>query len=262
MKYETMTLIDLLRWTLLAIVVFVTHFQEAITGFGCTVLALPFVVLLLGIHSAVKVLVIQAWILTGCIVWRAREQIAWDEYARIVTFALPGFAVGIHLFTSLPENTLKVFLGTFMGVVALRGLAAQFRRRNSPERTPTRFARFLLKGLLVIGGAIHGAFGSGGPCIIVYATHVIRHKGMFRATLCTLWFTLNSILVLTWAYTRALQPEIWTYTAICTPFTIIGMVLGDRCHRMLDEESFKTAVFTVLLLSGAVIIYTAIHSGR
>ncbi len=33
--------------------VFVTHALEAVTGFGCTVLALPFVTALIGVKSAV-----------------------------------------------------------------------------------------------------------------------------------------------------------------------------------------------------------------
>ena len=48
---------------LFGMVVLITHFLEGITGFGCTVLALPFCIMLVGIKAAVPVLVILAWIL-------------------------------------------------------------------------------------------------------------------------------------------------------------------------------------------------------
>ena len=41
---------------LLGWVVLITHFLEGITGFGCTVLALPFAILLVGTKQAVPVL--------------------------------------------------------------------------------------------------------------------------------------------------------------------------------------------------------------
>ena len=51
-----------------ALVVFLTHFQQGITGFGCTVLALPFITLLLGLKTAVPVLVMVGWLVALTIV--------------------------------------------------------------------------------------------------------------------------------------------------------------------------------------------------
>lgn len=248
---------DLLRYSLLSLVVFITHFQEAITGFGCTVLALPFVIFLLGLDVAVKVLVIQAWILTAYIVITARADIVWRQYGRIVLFAGLGLPVGIVLAGCLPESALKCVLGVFMVEMAARGIVTQLCRHEHTRWSPTPLVNVLMNAVLFAGGIVHGAFGSGGPLVVICATRALPNKTLFRVTLCMLWLTLNTTLVLTWAAARALTPEIWLYTAICTPFTVVGMVIGDRCHHRINEHAFRLMVFGVLLLSGAAVLYSA-----
>ena len=44
---------EIVRFSLVALVVFLTHFQQGITGFGCTMLSLPFVALLLGLLGVI-----------------------------------------------------------------------------------------------------------------------------------------------------------------------------------------------------------------
>lgn len=251
---------EFLRCALLSLIVFITHFQEAITGFGCTVLALPFVIFLLEMDVAVKVLVIQAWILTAYIVLSARRHIVWRQYGRIVFFAAMGLVVGMYGLSSLPRVSLKYVLGAFMVAVATRGLAVSLRVRSSAaKRSPSAFVTWLMNGVLLLGGIIHGAFGSGGPLVVIYATKALPDKNLFRATLCMLWLTLNSIMVTRWALSGAITPEVIRYTAICTPFTVLGMVIGDRCHHRVNEHLFRLMVFGVLLLSGIAVLYSASH---
>lgn len=252
---------DLLRYALLALIVLLTHFQEAITGFGCTVLALPFVVFLLGVKVAVKVLVIQAWLLTAYIVISARKDIVWRQYGRIVLFAGAGLPLGMLLFRSMPETVLRWILGVFMVGVASRGLVVLLRKREVRKTPLSALGNWIMNGVLLLGGIIHGAFGSGGPFVVIYATRALADKSLFRVTLCMLWLTLNSILVATWLATRQITPEVWLYTAICTPFTVIGMIVGDRYHHRMNEHAFRVMVYAVLLLSGVAVLYSAMQGG-
>ncbi len=248
---------ELLRCALLCLVVFLTHFQEAVTGFGCTVLALPFVVFLLGLHLAVKVLVIQAWILTVYIIISARKDIVWRQYGRIALFAGLALPLGIRLRDALPGSTLKWILGVFMVLVAVRGLVVQLRNKPVEKWSPSALQHWVMNGVLMLGGIIHGAFGSGGPFVVIYATKALTDKSLFRVTLCMVWLTLNSIMIAQWGVSRALSSEVWRYTAICTPFTAVGMIVGDRCHHRIREHAFRLLVFAVLLLSGAAVLYSA-----
>ena len=259
---------DLLRHALLALTAFLAYFQEAVTGCGGTAVALPIVSLFLKLETAKEVLVIQAWLLTLCIVISSRKHIVWRQYGRIILFAGIGFPVGMYLFASLPQSALKWALGVFVVAIAVRGLVAQISAAEPAKWSPSRWMSLLMNGVLVLGGVVHGAFASGGPIIMIYATKALPDKSVFRVTLCMLWLTLNSILIGSWTLQGVathrpllLGGEVWMLTAICTPCTLLGMVLGDRCHYRINERAFRVAVYAVLFLSGIAVLYSAARAG-
>ena len=77
------------------IVVFFTHGLEAITGFGCTVLAMPFVTMLLGIDQAKFLLAVLAWVLALYFVVTKFKKIVWKQYLIIVGFVGLGMPIGM-----------------------------------------------------------------------------------------------------------------------------------------------------------------------
>lgn len=115
------------EWTqalLVGLVVLLTHCLEGVTRFGCTVLALPFVILLVGLQAAVPVLVVLAWLLAGYIVFTSRKWIDWSAFRIILVHTAIGLPVGLLLFSQLPANAMKGLLAVFMVVIGIRGIRA------------------------------------------------------------------------------------------------------------------------------------------
>jgi uncharacterized membrane protein YfcA len=256
---------------LFGVVVLITHFIEGITGFGCTVLALPFATSLAGIKTAVPVLTIVAFILALYIVIIDFRQIVWKEYGRIVIYVLLGLPVGMWLFSNMPDRMLKLVLALFMVGVSVRGLYTSYREQAhdngccpaaatvNPDR-PTldkkkvnpdsRLKRIILPVLLILGGIVHGAFSSGGPFIVIYATKALPDKGKFRATLCLLWVTLNGIKMISDLIVGTYTAPVTRLTLITLPFLAVGMILGNLAHHRIQARNFIKLVYGILLLSG------------
>lgn len=242
-----------LNMVLFGVVVLITHFLEGITGFGCTVLALPFAIALVGIKTAVPTLVILAWLLSLYIVIIAFREVKWKVLLRIIIFVGLGLPVGIILFTYLPEDILKKILALFMIFVSTRGLYVSFRVKKTlkselSQSSKTRNA--LYSFILFLGGIIHGAFGSGGPFVVIYATKALPSKNNFRATLCALWFSLNTIIILKDFSNNVINAEVIKLLLITMPFLIAGMLLGNIAHHRVNDTVFTKIVYAVLLLSG------------
>jgi uncharacterized membrane protein YfcA len=231
---------------LFGVVVLITHLLEGITGFGCTALALPFCTLLVGIKTAVPALVILAWILALYVIIIDHKHIVWRQFGKILLLVILGLPIGIILFSYMPETILKIVLGVFMILVATRGIYFNFKKIPSSGQIPG----FLLNILLFLGGIIHGAFGSGGPFVVIYATKNLPQKSNFRATLCTLWFTLNSIIIIKDWSAGALTSSVINLLFISLPFLIAGMILGNVVHGKLNEKIFTKMIYVVLLVSG------------
>ena len=240
---------------LFGIVVLMTHFLEGITGFGCTVLALPFCIMLVGTKIAVPVLVFHALLLAWYIVIIDTKSVQWKEFVKIVAAVGIGLPIGIVLFNFLDERVLKVILGVFMVLVGGRGFYASVAGRERRIRLPG----WVYKVVLFLGGCIHGAFGTGGPLVVIYAKHALPDKSHFRATICMLWGTLNSIMVAQSLMRGTMPAEIWKLIGVTMPFLIGGAIAGNWAHHRIRDSHFTQLVYLVLLISGFFMFRGIVH---
>ena len=230
------------------LVIFITHTLEAVTGFGCAVLAMPFVTALLGIRMGVMVITVLAWILALYFAVVKFRDIDWKQYGIITAFMLVGLPIGMYLFRKIDSSSLKMVLAIFILAVS----AYQLYRlgTNKATKAPLQ-ARAALPYylLLVAGGIIHGIFSSGGPLVVLYASRQLQDKGKFRATLCLLWVTLNTIIIATYLIEGSFTSPIAKTTALLVPFVLAGIVAGEKIHDKVNERTFSLIVFGMLFLT-------------
>lgn len=242
---------ETVAFSLALAVIFLTHFQSSITGFGCTVLAMPFVALLIGLDAAVPVLLVQGWLLALLVVIESWRKIAWREFGIIIVLMGIGIAPGVWMFTRLPADTLKLILAVFTVAVGVEGLFRHFRRSAPAVTGPSSSrSRRLASLFLPLAGAIHGAFGTGGPLLVIYATRAIPDKSLFRVTLCLVWVVLNTVLVAQKAAVGAMPPRVVILTAIAIPVSVLGFWLGNKVHYRVNDVLFRRIVFVVLTAVG------------
>ncbi len=239
-----------LAFVLSALVVLVTHALEAVTGFGCTVLALPFVSMLLGIDRAKFLLAILAWILALYIALTNIRRIDWREYGKILLWVGAGLPFGMFAFARLPRPLLIKLLGAFIVVSASIQLVRRFSRKGIGRALPPSAYRVLL----VAGGIVHGAFAAGGPFVVLYAARALPDKGAFRATLCLLWVSLNTVLIVSFALGGVFTAPAMAELGLLLPVLALGIALGELGHSRVNAEAFSKVVFGVLMVTGCFML--------
>lgn len=234
---------------LVGIIVLITHTLEGITGFGCTAIAMPFTIMLVGVKVAKPTLTILGFLLCLYIVIISFKDIIWKEFVKILFFVGLGLPVGIWMFDKLPENVLIKVLAAFITLIAIRGIYISF-KINETNKTNNSSNSKLLNFILFFGGCIHGAFTSGGPIVTIYATEALPKKNNFRATLCMLWIILNGIIIAQTASKGLITPDVIKLLEITIPFLIVGGLLGNWMHHRIKDTYFSKIVFIVLLFTG------------
>ncbi|HEX7608591.1 MAG TPA: sulfite exporter TauE/SafE family protein, partial [Candidatus Cryosericum sp.] len=170
---------------------------------------------------------------------------------RILAFVLPGLPIGMVAYNVLPRTTLMHILAIFMVVVGIQGLVTQFRPgRGTPQPWPV----WLLNILLFIGGAMQGAFTSGGPPVIIYATQKLKDKASFRATLVAIWTTLNVFIIADIVVRHKLAGVPGKLVLTSLPFLALGALLGDIAHHRISGERFTQLIYAVLLISAVFMV--------
>ena len=241
-------------WLLLTLffaIIMLAHMLEAITGFGSTALSIPFLSVLLGVEIAKPLLMIYTMFLSIYILIRAYRDIDWKNLAVILGMAVLGLPVGLLLYNQLPREVLMIALGVFMVIISIRGLLFAFgavREKGEPKN-------WLLLLALFCGGIIQGAFGSGGPLLILYTTQKIKDKSRFRATMCLVWLVLNSVLLIQMQVANQLSPEMWRFTLYGAPALLAGTILGNYAHKKVSDSVFTKLIYSVLLVSGVFIFF-------
>ena len=87
-------------------IVLTTFTVEGIAGFGATVMALPFITMLVGIDKAVPMLSSLSVLLSLFIISRSWKNFVWKEYLFIVLHVGLGVPVGLFMMDHLPKAGL------------------------------------------------------------------------------------------------------------------------------------------------------------
>ena len=253
-----------LEGILYGIVTFITQLIEAVTGFGSTVIAMPFVIAITGSVIVARMpTTLHTWLYGGWIVATDFKNILWRQYFTIMLFVIIGLPLGIAASNHMPDTTLRVALAIFMVAVSINGIIRSFNPAASDDtpQQPRSWKMAMFCALLFLGGVVHGAFSSGGPLLIIYTTFVIKEKGNFRATMCAVWFTLNTIILTEWLIKgQFLMDGVIRLCLITLPFLLVGAFVGTLIHKRISKKNFFKFVYILLLLSGCFMGYSALSN--
>ncbi len=238
---------------LFGLIVMVTYFIEGLIGFGGTIIALPLASEVIGLKMTVPILTIVVLVASIIIAYRDRDAINKKEFFIISCLMLLGLPIGMVLFRVLPEEPLKLALGIFMIFVGIKGLI-EMNKKVVSEKAITPFWRFVSYATIFLGGIIHGAFTAGGPFVVVYATRNIKDKTSFRATLCALWATLNTVMLGVNIVNNEITPAVIFISIITVLLVTISIKVSNIVHKKINADSFSKFVYAALILSGILMM--------
>lgn len=230
-----------------ALIVAVTYSIFGLTGAGSTVLALPFLVLLLPLKFTVPLLMLLDLVASLVVSARAKGRLRWDEFGRLVPLLLAGIALGLTLLIRVPETPLLAGLGAFLVLYALYCLM----RRGGPVSLSRRW----VVPIGLFGGALSALFGTGGVLITLYFAGRLKDKNELRATI-TAGVLLNSgaRLIAFGATGLLTQPGLLLSALLLLPSMAIGLFVGQRLHAKVDAGAVLRVVYLVLLIAGASLL--------
>lgn len=237
---------SLLTDFLFACVVFATHFVQGITGFGGTVLAMPFVIHMVDPRVAIPVLTVLSLLFSLTLALMDRGRIVWREVFVITAHLALGAPFGVLFFRYLPREIYKPAMGTLILIIACWGLL----RIVSARAAAINVRMWVKRALLIFGGVTQGAFGSSGPFVILYAEGALKEKSEFRTTLTAMWALINAIVLPQYIIAGTNTAEVMRLSAVSLPAIFLGLGAGMLGHKKIDAGKFSLVIYSVLLVSG------------
>ena len=234
-----------MTFLVVALGVFIAFTVEAMTGFGSIVIALSIGALVMDIPVLVQWLVPLNIMMTGPLVYRYRAYISYHLLLKqILPFMGLGTLVGVMLVSYLPTLYAEGIFALILCWFALRSLA----HLEAPAHHAT-----VRQALIFSAGVTHGLFASGGPLLVYACARSALDKAVFRATLLTVWFSLNTFLTVWFIFNSNLASQI-EHIAFLVPCVAIGAWLGNVLHHKVNQAHFTRIVFITLLVVGILLL--------
>jgi len=234
----------------LAVVCSLAFTIETALGFGATLITVALGSFFLDLEQILPALVPLNLVLSTYLVVRYAKHV--DRtflLRRLVPFMALGLPVGLYVFSSFDASILKRVFGVFL--VGVSSLELYRMNKSSPVKHLDPWSE---RALLLAGGAIHGAFATGGPMAVYVTSRVIDDKNAYRATLSALWTILNLAMLASYLVQGQLDGRTAGLGVGLVPSIAIGMVLGEILHSRVPAKTFRGVVFGMLALAGLVLV--------
>lgn len=240
---------------LYGIVMLVAMTLAGVIGFAANVLALPVLSMFLPLKTAVAVLMLIVAVQIVIQAFMYRRNIYWREVGHIVAWTLLGMPIGFVALNVLPELVMKAVLGLFVAATALKGIVddARGKKPGTFQEKPYH------KLLLFFSGLLTGAFGCGGPLMVVYCRNRYRDKDTFRMMQFGAGSIIMTLPCLAYAASGA-------YTAQGIPYIIVGFVAvaialkaSAAIARRMKTTIFQQLVNVVLLISAVTLMWQVVQ---
>lgn len=233
-----------------AAIVALAYTVYGLTGFGASIIAIPFLAHMFPLRFAVPMMLlfdIAAGLLLGL---RHRRIVNWRELMRMAPWLLIGMVFGLSLLVQAGERWLLLLLGGFVLAYASWSLLG----RVVVQPASTWWS--LPSGL--VGGAFTAMFGTGGPIYTIYLARRLSDRHVLRASISLLILCAGLVRLPMLAGAGLYQQAgLLTTALLLAPAAYLGFVLGSRLHARLPPHRALQAVWALLILGGISLLVRA-----
>lgn len=236
-------------WLAVALaIIFLAAVVRGFSGFGFSLLAISALSLIYPpaqIFPSIFLMEIAASLHLLPSVWR---DIHWRSIVPLLAGAVIGTPAGVYLLSSVPAAPMQIALAIFvLASVALMGRGYSF--RGMPGH-----------GLSLVAGAAsgiaNGAFGIGGPPVILFYFATPAGTAAGRASLILFFLALDVIgLVFMQGMADLVTGETIIRAVLFLPALLAGIWLGGHAFRSVDEAKFRRIILMLLAVL-ALLIFT------
>jgi uncharacterized membrane protein YfcA len=233
---------------IIAVTVFAAGIVQGLTGFGSGLVMMSVMPALIGIRSAVPFAMIFSFVLSISVMIRLRSHFKWKPVQPLVIGALPAIPVGIFLLSSINPVWITGALGLLLVSFASFSLMKKA-DAIEPQATPHAIWGYVAGAC---SGLLGGAFNTGGPPVVLYASLCPWKKEATVATLQAFFTISGAIGLLGLAIAGLFTQELLLWNLIDLPVLLAGAWVGLKLNERVDQETFRRLLFITLGVMGSV----------
>lgn len=225
-------------------IILVASILQTSTGFGFSIVATPFLLLLFEPREAVQINLILSLVISCALIMKIRKDIDMEVLKRFILGSIAGLPIGISVFLLMDMTLLKLWVSIIILVLTLL-LILRFRIAQ------TRSRDFNVGGF---SGALTTSIGMPGPPILLYFSGTNTTKEKLRGTTLAFYLFVYFVSLVIQVIFAGTSREIWVSSLAGLPLVIVGLVLGQLLFKRINQRLFRLLTYVLLLFSGVYLL--------
>lgn len=223
---------------------------QAVAGFGFALLAVPLLVTVLDVPTAVGLTALLSGFNAAWVAFSARDHTPWDLVLPILAGSLCAMPLGLGLLLGVSPEVLRIAVALLsIGMAAALGLGLSI-------PVAGRWGSFAVGG---IAGILTTSIAINGPPVVLYLQALRKPPEVFRGAVST-FFLLNGVVSLAaFAATGVIGSRTLPYFLAGFPAILLGSLVGSWLLPRFRPETFRRFVFALLLLGALVSLVDAVR---
>ncbi|MBU5466038.1 sulfite exporter TauE/SafE family protein [Virgibacillus sp. MSJ-26] len=226
------------------IILFASVLQTS-TGFGFSIMATPFLLLLFDPREAIQLNLILSLFISSMLIVNIRRDVNWGVFKRFVIGGLFGLPLGITIFLLLDMTLLK--LGVSLLIISLTILLITNWRTNQTIQRD-----FLVGGL---SGLLTTSIGMPGPPLLLYFSGTNTKKATLRATTLAFYLFIYLASLMFQVLFAGTSTEIWLSSLKALPIVLVGLMVGQLLYKRISQKMFQILTYILLFISGGYLLF-------
>lgn len=181
--------------------------------------------------------------------WKNRKSLDPKVYLPLSALVLAGSIPGALLLKSVDARAIKIVFGMVVILLGLEMLSREYSKRT------LRSSRLMLAVIGVTAGVLCGLFGVG-ALLAAYISRVTEGGDAFKANISAVFIVDNTFRMVLYSVLHLLTFQTVKTALLLIPFALLGLFLGMRSSRRLNEASVRKLTAVLLALSGVSLILT------
>ncbi|MCC3358173.1 sulfite exporter TauE/SafE family protein [Bacillus sp. REN16] len=225
-------------------IILVASILQTSTGFGFSIMATPFLLMLFLPQEAIQLNLILSLVISVSLIYKIKKDIDFIQLKRFSLGSIVGVPFGILIFLSIDATTFKLGVGILLLLLTLL-LICNFKVRSTKRRD------YIVGGF---SGLLTTSIGMPGPPLLLYFTGTDTEKGKLRATTLAYYLFIYFVSLLTQIYFTGTNKEVWEASFYAIPIVFLGLLIGQIIFKYLSQRIFTVFTYILLICTGIFLL--------
>lgn len=228
-------------------IILIAAILQTSTGFGFSIFATPFLLLLFTPNEAIQINLILSFFISLTFFTKIRQDVDTSIVRRFIAGSSIGVFIGIMIFLFLNVTQLKIIIGIIIFILTCL-LIFQFRIQKSARKD---------RYVGVVSGALTTGIGMPGPPLLLYFSGTDTNKAVLRATTLAFYLYIYIVSFFVQFLFTGSSLVVVQASGAAIPLVFIGMLIGQYLFNAINQQIFQWLTYVLLLFTA---LYLLIYS--